>query len=142
MRLSSIAGFIVVLLWVAPGLQSQEGADTAGTVVYQGTFVGVEGHEAGGGFAIIKRGDNWYARTLEDFTSQKVPDGHVYFSDDPLAIDGNSVYVSPLHRRVGIDEYELPEGVDPGSFKYLIIWCGRFDVGVAAGEMAQVSEDE
>ena len=142
MRLSPIAITLVLFLGAVPGLQSQEGADTTATIVYHGTFVGVEGHDAGGGFAIIRRGDIWYAQTLEDFTSQKVPDGHVYFSDDPLAIDGNSVYVSPLHRRVGVDEYELPEGVDPGSFKYLIIWCGRFDVGVAAGEMAPASEDE
>ena len=142
MHWSLISPTLLLVLGAATGLQAQAEADTAGTVVFRGSFNGVEGHDAGGSFAIIKRGDNWYVRTLEDFTSQKVPDGHVYFSDDPLGIDGNALYVSPLHRRMGVDEYELPEGVDPGSFKYLIIWCGRFDVGVAAGEMAQVSEDE
>ena len=132
---------VTLLLGASPALEAQDGADSAGTVAYQGTFVGVEGHDAGGSFAIVKRGDSWYAQTLDDFTSEKVPDGHVYFSDDPLGIDGNALYVSPLHRRMGADEYELPEGIDPGSYKYLIIWCGRFDVGVAAGELTGTDAD-
>ena len=122
-------------------LAAQE-ADSTDRVVYRGTFVGVEGHDAGGSFAIIQRGDNWYARTLEDFTSEKVPDGHVYFSDEPDGIDVNALYLGVLHKREGVDEYEIPQGVDPASFKYFIVWCGRFDVGVAAGEMLTVEEGE
>ena len=142
MRCRLITAALLLLCGAATGSQAQEGADTAGVVVFRGSFNGVEGHDAGGSFAIVKRGDAWFAQTLEDFTSEKVPDGHVYFSDDPLGIDDNALYVSPLHRRMGVDEYELPDGIDPGSYKYLIIWCGRFDVGVAAGEMETAEDGE
>jgi hypothetical protein len=72
---------------------------------------------------------------MESFTTEKVPDGHVYFSDQPEQLTRGAVHVGRLYQREGEHEYLLPDGLDPTTFKYLLVWCVRFDVGVAAGAL-------
>ena len=137
-RMMQVCGALFVLMAV-PGLaaaQSPLPSDSSeAVVVYQGSFSGVAGHEAGGSYAIIKRDGHWVIRMNEDFTSEKVPDGWVALSDWPEALDSKSQKFSRLIQREGEQEYVLPEGIDPGDFKYLLVWCQRFSVGVAQGRI-------
>lgn len=121
-------------LALAGPMAAQEAADTTGdTVVYQGEFHSVAGHEAGGGYQVLQRDGRWVVRLMESFASEKVPDGHVYLSNAPESLGRDAYHVNRLVSRNGEQEYLLPEDVDPTAFKYLLVWCVRFDVGVAAG---------
>jgi hypothetical protein len=72
----------------------------------------------------------------ESFASEKVPDGHVYLSNHAESLGRDAYHVNRLIRRNGEQEYLLPEDIDPTAFKFLLVWCVRFDVGVAAGPLA------
>ncbi len=130
----------VGLIPTAPALaQLPQPADSTDEVaVYQGIFTGVAGHEAGGSYTILRRGEEWVIRMNEDFTSEKVPDGWVALSDWPEALDARSEKFSRLLQREGRHEYILPQGIDPGDFKYLLVWCQRFTVGVAQGRLTPI----
>ncbi len=105
------------------------------SVVYQGNFRGVAGHDAGGGYQVLLRDGHWVVRMMENFTSEKVPDGHVYLSNHAESLGRDAYHVNRLVRRNGEQEYPLPEDIDPTAFKFLLVWCVRFDVGVAAGPL-------
>ncbi len=123
----------------AAAAQLPQPADSTEEVpVYTGIFEGVAGHEAGGSYVILRRGNSWVVRMNEDFTSEKVPDGWVALSDWPEALDSKAQKFSKLLQRQGQHEYLLPEGIDPGDFKYLLVWCQRFTVGVAQGRLQPV----
>lgn len=115
---------------------AQDSTDSAiETVVFQGEFRGVAGHEAGGGYQVLQQDGRWIIRLTDSFTSEKVPDGHVYLSNASEALGRDAYHVNRLVRRAGLQDYELPEDVDPTAFKYLLIWCVRFDVGVATSPL-------
>jgi len=105
------------------------------SVVYQGNFRGVAGHDAGGGYQVLLRDGHWVVRMMESFTSEKVPDGHVYLSNHAESLGRDAYHVNRLVRRNGAQEYLLPEDIDPTAFKFLLVWCVRFDVWVAAGPL-------
>lgn len=129
-----VTGLAAVAL--APPMAAQEEADsTVETVVYRGEFRGVAGHQAGGEYQVLERDGRWVIRMTESFTSEKVPDGHVYLSNHAESLGRDAYHVNRLIRRQGEQEYPLPEDVDPAAFKFLLVWCVRFDVGVAAGPL-------
>lgn len=116
------------------GAQGQTDA-VPDSVVHQGTFRSVAGHDAGGGYQLLRRDGRWVVRMMESFASEKVPDGHVYLSNHAESLGRDAYHVNRLVRRNGEQEYLLPEDIDPTAFKFLLVWCVRFDVGVAAGPL-------
>ena len=105
------------------------------SVVYHGNFRSVAGHDVGGGYQVLLRDGRWVVRMMENFTSEKVPDGHVYLSNHAETLGRDAFHVNRLVRRNGEQEYLLPEDIDPTAFRFLLVWCVRFDVGVAAGPL-------
>jgi hypothetical protein len=131
-----VLGLILVGAGVGRPALAQEPADSvADRVVFEGTFRSVAGHQAGGDYQILQRQGRWVVRMTESFTTEKVPDGHVYLSNHPEALGRDAYHVNRLIRRNGVQEYLLPEDIDPTAFKFLLVWCVRFDVGVAAGPL-------
>lgn len=118
-----------------PALAQEPTDVSADSVVYQGTFRSVAGHEAGGNYRVLKRDGRWVVRMTESFTTEKVPDGHVYLSNHAESLGRDAYHVNRLIRRNGEQEYPLPDDIDPTQFKFLLVWCVRFDVGVAAGPL-------
>ena len=134
--LTPTLGLVLASTAVSQPGQTQEPTDSvADTVIYEGTFRGVAGHEAGGGYQVLRRDGGWVVRMMESFTSEKVPDGHVYLSNHAESLGRDAYHVNRLIRRNGEQEYVLPEDVDPAEFKFLLVWCVRFKVGVAAGPL-------
>ncbi len=105
------------------------------SIIYQGDFRSVAGHDAGGGYQVVLRDGRYVVRMTESFASEKVPDGHVYLSNHAESLGRDAYHVNRLIRRNGEQEYVLPEDVDPTAFKFLLVWCVRFKVGVAAGQL-------
>jgi len=122
---------------VGQSAQAQEQQETMiDSIIYQGTFRSVAGHDAGGGFEVVLRDGRYVVRMTESFASEKVPDGHVYLSNHAESLGRDAYHVNRLIRRNGEQEYLLPEDIDPTAFKFLLVWCVRFKVGVAAGPLA------
>jgi hypothetical protein len=122
---------------VSQSAQAQEQQETlTDSIIYQGNFRGVAGHDAGGGYEVVLRDGRYLVRMTESFASEKVPDGHVYLSNHAESLGRDAYHVNRLIRRNGEQEYLLPEDIDPTAFKFLLVWCVRFDVGVAAGPLA------
>ncbi len=131
-----ILGLILAGAVVGRPALAQEPADSvAHRVVFEGTFRGVAGHKAGGGYQVLQREGRWVVRMTESFASEKVPDGHVYLSNHAESLGRDAYHVNRLIHRNGEQEYLLPEDIDPTVFKFLLVWCVRFDVGVAAGPL-------
>jgi len=122
---------------VGQSAQAQEQQETMiDSIIYQGTFRSVAGHDAGGGYEVVLRDGRYVVRMTESFASEKVPDGHVYLSNHAESLGRDAYHVNRLIRRNGEQEYLLPEDIDPTAFKFLLVWCVRFKVGVAAGPLA------
>jgi hypothetical protein len=122
---------------VSQSAQAQEQQETMpDSIIYQGNFRGVAGHDAGGGYEVVLRDGRYVVRMTESFASEKVPDGHVYLSNHAESLGRDAYHVNRLIRRNGEQEYLLPEDIDPTAFKFLLVWCVRFNVGVAAGPLA------
>ena len=104
-----------------------------------GVFVGVDGHGAEGHYRLEYAEDRWTIHLEEDFRSDRVPDAYVVLGHQPDTIDESVLFVAKLERSKGAQSYQLPEGVDPGAFHYLLIWCRRFSVGIGAAPIATES---
>ena len=75
-------GLVLAGALVGQPARAQDHVETvADSVIYQGTFHSVAGHEAGGGYQVLRRDGRWVIRLMESFASEKVPDGHVYLSN-------------------------------------------------------------
>jgi len=132
--LPPVLGLVLAGAVVARPAGAQDQPDmVADSVVYQGNFRSVAGHDVGGGYQVLLRDGRWVVRMMENFTSEKVPDGHVYLSNHAETLGRDAFHVNRLVRRNGEQEYVLPEDIDPTAFRFLLVWCVRFDVGVAAG---------
>ncbi len=104
-----------------------------------GVFVGVDGHGAEGHYRLEFAEGRWTIHLENDFGSDRVPDAYVVLGHQPDTIDESVLFVAKLKRNNGAQSYLLPEGVDPSSFHYVLIWCRRFSVGIGAAPIATES---
>lgn len=120
--------------------QDLDAGESAGTShVTGGEFRGVMGHGAGGHFTITDEGGRTVIRLANDFLSDRVPDGYVVLANRPDALDSAAVYVAKLESATGAQEYLVPPGVAAREYRYVLVWCKRFSVGIGAGEIRRRS---
>ena len=87
--------------------------------------VGTPAHPASGTARIVTVDGKSYAR-FENFKTINGPDVYVYLANDLNAKD--IVDLGPLKATEGNINYEIPAGVGPKKYKYVIHWCKRFSV--------------
>ncbi|MEE8062055.1 MAG: DM13 domain-containing protein, partial [Gemmatimonadales bacterium] len=102
------------------------------TTAFHGVFAGVDGHDASGSYQLVQREAGWQVELSDDFRSDRVPDAYIVLARQPDAITSSSVFVAELDRNNGAQSYQLPEGIDPASFKYVLVWCKKYAVGIGA----------
>ena len=127
MRLLTPALLLAIAGTVAsqPARAQEQQKVVTDSIIYQGDFRTVAGPDAGGGDQVVLRDGPYVARMTESFASEKVPDGHVYLSNQAESLGRDAYHVNRLIRRNGEQEYVLPEDVDPTAFKFLLVWCVR-----------------
>jgi Electron transfer DM13 len=113
------------------------------------TPIGVEDLSAGE-FRSLEHGTTGFVRIVElvdgsrfvrlqDLDTSDGPDLRVYLTDQPISDDwgvwddGRYIDLGALKGNIGDSNYRIPDGVDPGAFRTVVIWCRRFTVafGVA-----------
>ncbi len=108
---------------------------TRATVIADGPFQDVDSFHKGSGWAKIYRlPDGSHVLRLEDFRVTNGPDLRVILSPHPNPTGRGDVTatgyleLAKLKGNVGNQNYPLPEGIDPGAFNSVVIYCKPFHV--------------
>lgn len=105
--------------------------ETSGTlpspkIIAEGTFVGLDGHDAEGQARLIKVADKYYIRFENDFKVTNGPDLFVQFGKNGQS-DASAV-IARLKGNVGGQNYEVPAGLNPADYNEVWVWCRAFSV--------------
>ncbi|HYF29294.1 MAG TPA: DM13 domain-containing protein [Candidatus Paceibacterota bacterium] len=90
-----------------------------------GTIVGTPGHPSSGTVRIVSADGKQYVR-YENLKTINGPDIYVYLSKDLGARE--YVELGKVKSTEGNANYEIPAGVDPADYRYVLIWCKQFGV--------------
>jgi hypothetical protein len=89
------------------------------------TVTGTLGHPASGTVRIVSAEGKKYVR-YENFKTINGPDIYVYLSKDPDAHE--FVSLGKVKATEGNINYEIPDGVNPADYPYVLTWCKTFSV--------------
>jgi hypothetical protein len=118
----------------SPGPSGREGMFMP-RVTHQGMFAGADDFHFGRGDALlIETSPGMYMLRFEDFSVRNGPDLFVYLTNDPDDVSGG-VNLGDLKATDGNFNYDVPAGVDPGSYRYAIVWCREFAVLFASAPL-------
>lgn len=95
-------------------------------------IIGTQGHPAEGQVRIVSSGGKQYVR-YENFKTINGPDLVVYLSKDLEA--KQYVSLGKLKATEGNINYEIPNGVNVGDYKYALVWCDAFSVLFNSAEL-------
>lgn len=128
---SSVAGGPTTT--TAPSQPTQPAAPVAEG---SGAFVSRE-HDTSGVATVYRLEDGRRILRLEDLETSNGPDLYVYLSagaaDGPGGeFDDVFVDLGALKGNIGDQNYDIPEDVDLGQYRSVVIWCDRFDVAFGA----------
>ncbi len=93
-------------------------------------------HGTDGTVRIVQAADGRTIVRIEGLDTDNGPDLYLYLSTntangDEGAFDDDYVSLGRLKGNKGDQNYDLPEGVDVGDFRTVLIWCKRFSVPFA-----------
>jgi hypothetical protein len=123
---------------VASAVPSTAAADL-GLAERRGTFHGADDFHFGRGTArVIGTPDGVLVR-LESFAVRNGPDLYVFLSPaaDGYASKGN-LELGRVKASEGNQNYRLPAGTDPASYRSVVIWCKQFSVQFAVATLKPV----
>jgi hypothetical protein len=110
-----------------------EGSPTEMEILAQGEFYDLA-HEGMGTATVYRLADGSVVLRFENFSVLNGPDLHVYLAtQDPVPntvgveLEG-ALDLGQLKGNIGDQNYELPAGFDPATFKSVVIWCQPFRV--------------
>lgn len=96
--------------------------------------VGTSGHPASGTVRIVKADEKTYIR-YENFKTINGPDLYVYLAKD---LDAKEyVSLGTLRATEGNVNYEIPQGVNPTEYRYVMTWCKQFGVMFNYADISQ-----
>ena len=87
--------------------------------------LGTAGHPASGSAHIVRADGKSYIR-YENLKTINGPDLYVYLSKDLNAKE--FVSLGTLRATEGNVNYEIPAGVEPKDYRYVLTWCKQFGV--------------
>lgn len=89
------------------------------------TIKGTAGHPASGQVKIVGSDGKKYVR-YENLKTINGPDIYVYLSKDLEAKE--YVSLGQVRATEGNINYEIPQGINPADYRYVMIWCKQFGV--------------
>ncbi len=128
-----IVAVLTVPVWILASplffpTQGNEETPTGFTsVIATGAFMdGEPGHVNSGEARLLHDGSAYILR-FENFVVTNGPGLNVYLTQGPRVAPGD-LDLGPLKASQGSSNYLLPDGVDPRSYGYVVIWCVPFSV--------------
>lgn len=120
-----------------------EPSDDAPTVqtVATGQFISRD-HATEGTATVLTDGSPQRFLRFTEFATDNGPDVNVYLSTaapdaDSGAFDDDFVDLGDLSGNIGDQNYEIPQGVDLGRYRTVVLWCVRFGVPFGAAPLQQ-----
>ncbi|MFQ5553062.1 MAG: DM13 domain-containing protein [Thermoplasmata archaeon] len=127
----AIVAVLAVPVWIlaSPLFLATQGNEETPTgfssVIATGAFVdGEPGHTSSGEARLLHDGSGYVLR-FENFSVTNGPGLYVYLAKGPRVADGDPE-LGPLKASQGFSNYAIPEGVDPRTYGYVVIWCKPF----------------
>ena len=113
-------------------------ASGQGSLVSMGELMGADMFHTGSGLVLLVRGpDGSLVLRFQDYEVRNGPDLFIYLTPDPdgdVHVDG-AIELSEIRATSGNVNYELPDGVDPSTFRAAVIYCRAFSVLFAHAEL-------
>lgn len=130
-----LASPLFINVVVQENIGNLSGSD--GRVIATGSFLNADDfHKASGEAKLIRRADGGYIIRLEGFRVTNGPDLYVYLANDKAASAGY-VDLGRLKGNVGDQNYEVPRGMNPEGYVYVLIWCKAFSVLFGSAQLAK-----
>ncbi len=112
----------------------------AATVVARGTFAGRDDFHRGEGTATLYRVDQALVLRFEGFKVTNGPALYVILTKHPAPktsadVQEGHVEITTLKGNIGSQNYTLPQGVRPGDFRAVVIYCKQFHVVFATATL-------
>ena len=130
MRAPFVIGAVLILSLGQPALAQD---DVEMEIVKSGTFEGRSDHETTGGVTVQRIDGAWVLVLEPDFEFDGAPDPKLAFGNGDF--DPSTVF-TPLKSNSGLQDYMVPERIDPALYSDVWLWCEEFNVplGVASLE--------
>jgi hypothetical protein len=110
------------------------------TVLAEGRFVGVAGHQAEGTAQVVQLPDGGHALRFEGFSVTAGPDLYVYLvsTAEPEKPEDLTDYVDLglLSSHTGDQEYVIPDTVDPSQYRSAVVYCLAYTILFARAALA------
>lgn len=127
-----------------PGTEPTEPAPADGgatptvETLASGSFIAHD-HPGEGTAQVLSDGERAVLR-FEDFETDNGPDLNVYLSTaeadgDPGLFDDDFIDLGDLKGNIGDQNYELPNDLDVGRYRSVVVWCVRFGVAFTAAPL-------
>ena len=103
-----------------------------------GELMGADMFHTGSGLVLLVRApDGSLVLRFQDYEVRNGPDLFIYLTPDPdgdVHVDG-AIELSAIRATQGNVNYEVPDGVDPSTFRAAVIYCRAFSVLFAHAEL-------
>jgi hypothetical protein len=129
--------YFLPLLIAPPSPTSEQITATASDALFKGTFrrdlEGSDGFHWGEGVVYVGKDSVSFEGKLAPG-----PDYKLYLSPEFVQIEADFLRLKPSMQRIGdVRTFEnflvaIPEGVDPGAYTSVIVWCERFSQFITA----------
>lgn len=101
-------------------------------IVKSGSFVGQSDHATVGTVTVQRINDAWVIVLEPDFAFDGAPDPKLAFGNG--SFDPSTVF-TPLYSNSGLQDYMVPERLDPSAYSQVWLWCEQFNVPLGVAEI-------
>ena len=109
-----------------------------GSLISMGELMGADMFHTGSGLVLLVTApDGSVILRFQDYEVRNGPDLFIYLTPDPdgdVHVDG-AIELSEIKATRGNVNYEVPDGVDPSTFRAAVIYCRAFSVLFAHAEL-------
>ena len=113
-------------------------ASGQGSLISMGELMGADMFHTGSGLVLlVSAPDGSVLLRFQDYEVRNGPDLFIYLTPDPdgdVHVDG-AIQLSEIKATRGNVNYEVPDGVDPSTFRAAVIYCRAFSVLFAHAEL-------
>ena len=97
-----------------------------------GEFKGLDGYEVIGDFSLDVAGTGLELNFKDNFSTVPGPGLYVYLTNSQSSVAGGAE-LGPLKNTVGAQTYQVPGGIELGTYDYVMIYCKPFTVPFGLG---------
>ncbi|MDW7695323.1 DM13 domain-containing protein [Flammeovirgaceae bacterium SG7u.111] len=116
---------------ISDAINVEAGSETIEVLTQRtGTFTGLNNYSVEGTFGIT---ENRQLVFQENFKADSGPGLYVYLSNNATSVQGG-VELGMLKSSNGLQEYDLPSGIEANTYDHVIIHCKPFNVPFGTGK--------